>query len=58
VPLRPDVQAAKEKMDKARAALRADIESGAETDSVRRAQLIDELQRATDDFFDKNVHVQ
>jgi hypothetical protein len=53
MPLPPDVQAAKDRMDRAKAALRADVESGTETDRARRRELIDELQRATDDYMEK-----
>jgi hypothetical protein len=45
-----DVLAAKYRMEKADAALRADIESPAPTDRARRVKLIIELQMATDDY--------
>jgi hypothetical protein len=48
-----DVLAAKYRMEKADAALRADIESPAPTDRARRAKLIIELQMATDDYIEK-----
>lgn len=48
-----DVLAAKYKMEKANAALRADIESPAPTDKARRLTLILELQVATDDYIEK-----
>lgn len=51
--LPPDVVAAKYKMEKADAALRADIESPAPTDKSRRLTLILELQVATDDYIEK-----
>ena len=53
VKLPPDVLAAKYKMEKADAALRADIESPAPTDKARRITLILELQVATDDYIEK-----
>jgi hypothetical protein len=53
MPLPPDVQAAKDRMDRAKAALRADVESGTETARARRRELIDQLQRATDDYMEK-----
>jgi hypothetical protein len=40
-------------MDKADAALRADIESNAPVDRARRLELIDELQMAADDYTEK-----
>ena len=49
MPLPPDVQAAKERMEQAQAALLADIETDG-TNPVRRIQLIDELQMAPDDY--------
>jgi hypothetical protein len=48
-----DVLAAKYRMEKADAALRADIESPAPTDRARRVKLIIELQMATDDYIEK-----
>jgi hypothetical protein len=53
VKLPADVLAAKYKMEKANAALRADIESPAPTDKARRLTLILELQVATDDYIEK-----
>ena len=47
-----DVLAAKAKMELADAALRADIESDG-ADPVKRIQLIDDLQLATDEYMDK-----
>jgi hypothetical protein len=48
-----DVLAAKYRMEKADAALRADIESPAPTERARRVKLIIELQMATDDYIEK-----
>jgi len=48
-----DVVAAKDRMSKADAALRADIESISPVDKIRRTQLIDELQLAMDDYIEK-----
>jgi hypothetical protein len=48
MPLPPDVEEAKCRMDKADAALRADIESTGPVDRARRLELIDELQMAAD----------
>ena len=48
MPLPPDVEEARARMELADAALRADIESGQPTDKIRRIQLIDELQIASD----------
>jgi hypothetical protein len=53
MPLPPDVEEAKARMDKADAALRADIESNAPVDRARRLELIDELQIAADDYTEK-----
>jgi hypothetical protein len=53
MPLPPDVQAAKDRMEKVDAALRADIERNAPADRVRRIELIDELQMAADDYVGK-----
>jgi hypothetical protein len=47
-----DVLAAKARMEKADAALCADIESDG-TDPERRIELIDELQLAADDYTEK-----
>ena len=52
MPLPPDVQGAKDRMEKARAALLADVENSTGTDTARREQLVDELKRATDDYDD------
>jgi len=52
MPLPPDVQAAKERMEKAQAALKADIEKGAAA-RERRKKLLNELQAATDNFVAK-----
>ena len=55
MPLPPDVQEAKERMEKAQAALIADIadtETGAAA-RARRDKLIDELRVATDNFVAK-----
>ena len=51
--LPPEVEEAKARMDKADAALRADIESNAPVDRARRLELIDELQMAADDYTEK-----
>jgi hypothetical protein len=48
--LPPEVEEAKARMDKADAALRADIESNAPVNRARRLELIDELQMAADDY--------
>jgi hypothetical protein len=58
MPLPPDVQGAKDRMEKARAALLADIENTTGTDTARREQLVDELKRATDDYMEKIGHVR
>jgi hypothetical protein len=50
MPLPPDVQAAIERVEKAQAALLADVEKGTAADRARRDKLIDELRIATDDF--------
>ena len=52
MPLPPDAQVAKDRMDKAKAALLADVENSTGTDTARREQLVDELKRATDDYDD------
>jgi hypothetical protein len=51
--LPPDVQAAKDRMEKAKAELRANIESSIENDRAKRVEVIEELQVATDDFMKK-----
>jgi hypothetical protein len=48
-----DVLAAKVRMVLADAALCADIESDQPTDKIRRIQLIDELQIASDDYVER-----
>jgi hypothetical protein len=48
-----DVLAAKDRMGKADAALRADIESISPVDRIRRVELIEELQRAVDDYLER-----
>ena len=53
MPLPPDVIAAKDRMERADAALRTDIESDQPYNRERRIQLIDELQIAADDFVKK-----
>ena len=53
MPLPPDVDEARARMDLADAALRADIESDQPTDRIRRIQLIDELQIASDEYVEK-----
>jgi hypothetical protein len=52
MPLPPDVEEAKARMERADAALRADIESDG-ADPKRRIRLIDELQLAADDYTEK-----
>jgi hypothetical protein len=51
--LPPDVLAAKDRMGKADAALRADIESISPVDRIMRVELIEELQRAMDDYLER-----
>jgi len=51
--LPPDVIAAKDRMERADAALRADIESDSPIDKIRRIRLIDELQIAVDEYVEK-----
>lgn len=51
--LPPDVIAAKDRMERADAALRADIESDSPIDKRRRIRLIDELQTAADEYVEK-----
>jgi hypothetical protein len=41
---------AKDRMDRAKAALLVDIENSDGTDTARREELVNELQRATEDF--------
>jgi len=53
MPLPPDVEEAKARMEKADAPLRADIESNAPVDREKRIELIDELQMAADDYVEK-----
>jgi len=53
MPLPPDVDEARARMELADAALRADIESDQPTDKIRRIQLIDELQIASDEYVEK-----
>ena len=48
-----DAIAAKLRMELADAALCADIESDQPTDKIRRIQLIDELQIASDEYVEK-----
>jgi hypothetical protein len=48
-----DVLAAKDRMGKADATLRADIESIGPIDKIRRLELIEELQRAIDDYIER-----
>jgi hypothetical protein len=52
MPLPPDVQAAKERTEKAQAALKADTERGAAA-RERRQKLLNELQAATDSYVKK-----
>jgi hypothetical protein len=54
MPLPLDVQEAKYRMERAQAALLADVENTDGTDTARREELVNELQRATDDFMEKN----
>jgi hypothetical protein len=51
--LPPDVQAAKERMNQADAALHADVESGQPYNAERRHRLLDNLKRATDEYLDR-----
>jgi hypothetical protein len=51
--LPPDVIAAKDRMERADAALRADIESDSPIDKIKRTRLIDELQIAADEYVEK-----
>jgi hypothetical protein len=51
MPLPPDVQAAKDRMEKAQAALLADIESRT-TDREGRVELLDRFQIATDRYME------
>jgi hypothetical protein len=53
MPLPPDVQAAEDRMEKAKAAAQADVESTGPTDPKRRIELIEELRRAMDDYLAK-----
>ena len=50
MPLPPDVEEARVRMELADAALHADIESDEPTSRERRIQLIDELQIAADEY--------
>jgi hypothetical protein len=50
MPLPPDVQAAKDRMEKAQAALLADVERGTAAARARRKELLNELQAATDNY--------
>jgi hypothetical protein len=52
MPLPPDVEEAKVRMEKAQAALQADTETGAAA-RERRKKLLNELQAATDNFVAK-----
>jgi hypothetical protein len=51
--LPPDVIAAKDRMERADAALRGDIESDSPIDKIRRIRLIDALQIAADEYVEK-----
>jgi hypothetical protein len=51
--LPPDVIAAKDRMERADAALRADIESDSPIDKIKRICLIDELQMVADEYVEK-----
>ena len=51
--LPPDVQAAKDRMEKAEAAARADVESDAPRNTERRIELLEELRIAMDDYIQK-----
>jgi len=53
MPLPPDVQEAQDRMEKAQAALLADVERGTAADRARRDKLIDELRPATDSYIAK-----
>ena len=45
--------AAKDRIERADAALRADIESDSPIDKIKRTRLIDELQIAADEYVEK-----
>jgi hypothetical protein len=45
---------AKDRMDRAKAALLAHVENSDGTDTARREELVNELQRATEDYKEKN----
>ena len=45
---------AKDRMDRAKAALLADIENSDGTNTARREELVNELQRATEDYMEKD----
>jgi hypothetical protein len=51
--LPPDVEAAKDRMERAQAVLLADVENSDGTDTARREELVNELQRATDAYMEK-----
>jgi len=53
MPLPPDVEEARVRMELADAALRADIESDQPAVRERRIEPIDELQLATDEYVDR-----
>jgi hypothetical protein len=55
--LPPDVQAAKDRMDNAEAAARADVESG-QYDSKRRNALLAKLEQAMHEYLDMMAHSQ
>jgi hypothetical protein len=58
MPLPPDVQAAKDRMDKAETAARADVESNAPTNTERRIKLLEELRLAMNDYIGKMARVR
>jgi hypothetical protein len=51
--LPPDVQAAKDRMEKAEAAAHADVESDEPRNTERRIELFEELRIAMDDYIQK-----
>ena len=53
MPLPPDVEEARTRMELADAALRADIESDQPTSRERRIQLIDKLHIASDEYVER-----
>lgn len=58
MPWPPHIQEAEERMKKAKDALLADTESGEPYNAERRHRLLDELERAMDDFLNKVSHLR